>query len=84
MMPQIEGSRPSRRPWLVLGAALLVGFVAAGTFATSLTTALIFFFSLFVAVFLGTLAHAILAEPPASPAEQPEADGPESIGLNSV
>ena len=80
MMPPFEESRPARRPWLVLGAALLVGFIAAGSFATGTTTALIFIFSLAIAAFLGTLAHSIFTDPPPQQEEQPESV--DSIGLS--
>ena len=82
MMPPAEENPPSRRPWLVLGAALLAGFIAAGSFATSRTSALIFVFSLAIAAFLGTLAHSILTAPPPQREEQPE--GVDSLGLKSV
>lgn len=82
MIPPLEESPPSRRPWLVLGAALLAGFVAAGSFATSTTSALIFIFSLAIAVFLGTLAQSILTAPP--PQKEEQSEGVDSIGLKSV
>ncbi len=59
----MEQGAPGKRPWLVLGAAVLAGFLGAGTFASSAGTAVLLVVSVFVATFLGTLLHGIFTEP---------------------
>lgn len=55
---------PARRPWLLFAAAGVVGFLAAGGFASSKTGLVIFLVSVFAGVFLATLAHGLLTERP--------------------
>jgi len=75
---------PARRPWLVIGAALVAGFIAAGTFATSKSTALIFVFSLALAAFLGVLAYSIFTDSDAPLPEKDEDGATDSIRATSV
>jgi hypothetical protein len=53
----------ARRPWLLFSAAGVVGFLAAGGFASSTVGLVIFLVSVFAGVFLATLAHGLLTEP---------------------
>jgi hypothetical protein len=57
-----EESAPNSRSWLVFGAALLTGFIAAGTVARSPITGLLLVLSLFIAAFLAALAHSVISE----------------------
>lgn len=68
------------RSWIVLVVATIAGFVAAGTIATGPVMGIILVLSLFIATFVGVLAHSILAEdPPATPTEQQREEIPDTI-----
>ena len=83
--PYEEAAPSGRRSWLVFAGALVAGFIAAGTFATSLVTAVILVLSLFIATFLGTLAHSILTDdhPHAGPVADSETPS-DPVGVESV
>ena len=85
MTSPYEDAAPGRRSWLVFGGALVAGFIAAGTFATSLITAVILVLSLFIATFLVTLAHSILTDshPPVGQVADSEA-APDSVRVESI
>ncbi len=74
----------SGRSWIILGAASLAGFIAAGTFATSRVTGVILVISLFIATFLGTLAHSILTEPEPGPGTSDEPESADSVSIEPV
>lgn len=70
--------------WVVFVAALLAGFVAAGTVATSPAMGIILVLSLSIATFLGILAHSILTGQPGEPKEAIETDTVDPVGIESA